>query len=172
MFIFGHAIESALNWIGLSKLARIQMCTHGHPVTSGIPREIMNYYISWEAAEIENAQEHYTEKLTLISKDHIWEHYIKRNENQISMLTGKYWGDITRETLKNIVSNKLDINCNWYFCAQASFKLNNIFDKILYSILEKDKKAQIILIKNETQLYSTHSQLKNVLKQIRLICQE
>ena len=55
-------IHPILNWIAINKLANIQMCTHGHPVTSGIPRNIMNYYISWEAAEIETAQEHYTEE--------------------------------------------------------------------------------------------------------------
>jgi len=35
----------------------------GHPMTSGFPRSIMNYYISWAAAELplEQSQKHYTE---------------------------------------------------------------------------------------------------------------
>ena len=161
LFLDMH-IESSLNWIGLSKLARIQMCTHGHPVTSGIPRHIMNYFISWERAETKRAQDYYTETLALIPKDHVWEHFVPRNSvEKKSMLTGQYWGDITRERLKDVVSEILDTESHWYFCAQASFKLNYQFDQIISSILQKDPKAQIILIKNESQLYSMHSQYKN-----------
>ena len=93
-------MQTELNFIGLSKLAKIQICTHGHPVTSGIPRNIMNYYISWEAAEIENAQQHYTEELILIPKNIVWEHFIPRNlNNEISLLTGNKWSHIKRSDM-------------------------------------------------------------------------
>jgi len=35
-----------------SRLATVQATSHGHPVTSGIPKHIMQYYISWAAAEL------------------------------------------------------------------------------------------------------------------------
>ena len=150
-------IESSINFVALSKLAKIQICTHGHPVTSGIPRNIMNYYISWEAAEIENAQEHYTEELVLISKDIMWEHFIPRNLRNVSMLTGINWGNMKRNDLY-FLPNNIDYTKNWYFCAQATFKFNYNFDIILKNILIKDKNSIIFLIKNDNQLYSMNSE--------------
>jgi tetratricopeptide (TPR) repeat protein len=35
-----------------SRLATVQATSHGHPVTSGVPKHIMQYYISWAAAEL------------------------------------------------------------------------------------------------------------------------
>ena len=158
-------IQPELNFLALSKLAKIQMCTHGHPVTSGIPRDIMNYFISWEAAEIENAQEHYTEELMLIPKNIVWEHFTPRNNNisQMSMLTGRIWGNKGRSELEFLPEN-IDINKNWYFCSQATFKLHYKFDEILKNILEKDKDALIFLIKVDKELYSLSSQYIERLK--------
>ena len=48
-------------WLGCLRLAPIQMTSWGHPDTSGLPT--IDYYLSSELMEPENAQEHYTEKL-------------------------------------------------------------------------------------------------------------
>ena len=110
-------IESALNWFAQSKLAKIQILTHGHPVTSGINKEIMNYFISWEAAEIETAQEHYTEELVLIPKNIMWEKFIPRNSiHQISMVNGESWKNINRTYFKSELKN-INVESNWYFCS-------------------------------------------------------
>tara|TARA_B110000027_G_scaffold27760_1_gene30389 strand:+ start:3478 stop:6096 length:2619 start_codon:yes stop_codon:yes gene_type:complete len=148
-------MQTELNFIGLSKLAKIQICTHGHPVTSGIPRNIMNYYISWEAAEIENAQQHYTEELILIPKNIVWEHFIPRNlNNEISLLTGNKWSHIKRSDMNFIPNVDKLLYKNWYFCAQATFKLHHTFDIILKNILNNDENGIIILIKNDKELYN------------------
>lgn len=149
-------IKPIMNFIALSKVAKIQICTHGHPVTSGMPRDIMNYFISWEAAEIDNAQDHYTEELVLITKDIIWEYYTPRNSNGISMISGKKWDNFKRQDLK-FLPNDIDFDKNWYFCAQATFKLNYMFDDILNGILQKDDNAIIFLIENDSQLYNLKS---------------
>ncbi|WP_413167413.1 tetratricopeptide repeat protein [Capilliphycus salinus ALCB114379] len=47
--------------LGCLRLAPIQMTSWGHPETSGLPT--IDYYLSSELMEPENAQEHYTEKL-------------------------------------------------------------------------------------------------------------
>ena len=47
--------------LGCLKLAPIQMTSWGHPDTSGLPT--IDYYLSSELMEPENAQENYTEKL-------------------------------------------------------------------------------------------------------------
>ena len=157
-----------LNFIALSKLAKIQICTHGHPVTSGIPQDIMNYFISWEAAEIENSQEHYTEQLILIPKNIVWEYFIPRNSiNNTSLLTGVKWDNMKRNDLTYIPDN-IDSNKNWYFCSQATFKLHYKFDIILKNILQKDKNAIIFLIKNNKELYSLHSNFLKRLKKNKL----
>ena len=36
--------------LAMSKLARVQAVSHGHPVTSGMPT--VDYYVSWQAAEL------------------------------------------------------------------------------------------------------------------------
>lgn len=52
--------------VAMSRLARVQAVSHGHPTTSGIDRSVMNYYISWGAAELPDAQQHYTEQLVRV----------------------------------------------------------------------------------------------------------
>ena len=146
-------IESGLNWLAQSKLAKIQILTHGHPVTSGINKEIMNYFISWEAAEIETAQEHYTEELVLIPKNIMWEKFIPRNSiHQISMVNGKSWKNINRNYFKSELKN-INVESNWYFCSQATFKLNYNFDSMIKGIMEKDSNAEIIMIHVDSELY-------------------
>jgi predicted O-linked N-acetylglucosamine transferase (SPINDLY family) len=46
------------------RLAPVQCTTWGHPITSGLPT--IDYYLSSELMEAENAQEHYSEQLVLL----------------------------------------------------------------------------------------------------------
>ena len=48
--------------LGCLKLAPIQMTSWGHPDTSGLPT--IDYFLSSELMEPENAQENYTEKVS------------------------------------------------------------------------------------------------------------
>ena len=50
--------------IGSLRLAPIQCVRWGHPITTGLPT--IDYYISSEAMEPENGQEHYSEQLVLL----------------------------------------------------------------------------------------------------------
>ncbi|MGI0484702.1 tetratricopeptide repeat protein [Pantanalinema rosaneae CENA516] len=50
-----------INTIAALRLAPIQCSAWGHPVTSGLPT--IDYYLSGDLMEPENAQEHYTEEL-------------------------------------------------------------------------------------------------------------
>jgi predicted O-linked N-acetylglucosamine transferase (SPINDLY family) len=54
-------MEQQTSQIAALYLAPIQCMTWGHPITSGLPT--IDYYLSTELMEPENAQEHYTEKL-------------------------------------------------------------------------------------------------------------
>lgn len=160
MYLEFH-MKFRMNYLAFSKLAPIQICTHGHPVTTGIPNDIMDYFISWKSAEIETAQEHYTEKLKLVGDEDIWEYYIPRNtKDKISLITNESWGRYTKDNMNFIPDLYRIKNKNWYFCSQASFKIHNRFDYILKSILIKDSKAFIFLIKNKKELYSIDEELK------------
>ena len=163
-------IHPMLNYLMFSKLANIQVCTHGHPVTSGIPRDLVDYYISWEAAEILEAQAHYTEKLLLIPKTIVWEYYTPRNTpEQISELTNCAWGHYTRKDLQNQLNHKLIPDKHWYFCAQASFKYHHSFVRIIQEILEQDHEGILIIIKNDKELYNLETQLYECLKKSKQI---
>jgi predicted O-linked N-acetylglucosamine transferase (SPINDLY family) len=54
-------MEKTIFQIAALRLAPIQCMAWGHPVTSGLPT--IDYYLSSELIEPENAQDHYTEKL-------------------------------------------------------------------------------------------------------------
>jgi predicted O-linked N-acetylglucosamine transferase (SPINDLY family)/Fe-S-cluster containining protein len=65
VLILPDAQASARNLqYSLFRLAPVQCCAWGHPVTTGAPT--MDYYISSEMMEPSNAQDQYTEKLVLL----------------------------------------------------------------------------------------------------------
>ena len=147
-------MTSEMHRLAVAKLAPVQITTHGHPVTSGIPRDIMDYYLSWDVAELPDAQKLYTEKLLLVkSKNTAWELYKPRtDENERSLVGGGYsFAEFTRENLdfipagaaQELLSNP---KATWYFCAQASFKYHVTFDRILGDIQKRDPNAVLILI--------------------------
>lgn len=152
-----------MNYLAFSKVAPIQICTHGHPITTGIPNHIMDYFFSWKAAEKDNAQNNYSEKLVLLPEEHIWEYYIPRNKNGFSLLTRKKWFHYDKNNIDFLPYSLREAQSyyNWYFCSQASFKLHHKFDQVLKGILEKDKKALIFLIINQKDLHNIHEELKN-----------
>jgi predicted O-linked N-acetylglucosamine transferase (SPINDLY family) len=163
LFLDFH-MKPLINFLPLSKLAPIQMCTHGHPITTGLPKDLMNYFISWEDAEIKDAHKHYTEELVLISKNMIWEYFIPRNNSDfVSLLTNKPWGHYTKNTIDFLPSN-VRPELNWDFCPQATFKFHITFDIILKNILIKDPNSIIVLVSYNEALYSLNDRHINRLK--------
>jgi predicted O-linked N-acetylglucosamine transferase (SPINDLY family) len=81
----------------MSKLARVQCVSHGHPLTSGIPSHVMNYYISWGAAELPTADDHYTETLALLAADQMHQYYDPRiDADGKSVISGEPFDGIGR----------------------------------------------------------------------------
>ena len=134
--------------LAMSKLARVQANTHGHPVTSGIGVDVMNYFISWAAAEVDdNPQDHYTERLVLLPKDvphQYWTHRATVDPEGIAITDfgdfGGSWRDMTREGSFTAPPEK-----HWYVCMQKPFKLHPEFDAMIAGILAADDDAHIIL---------------------------
>ena len=153
----------------MAKLAPVQIVTHGHPVTSGIPQHIMDYFLSWELAELpdkERAQEFYTEKLLLVnSKNKAWEYFVPRTKDEVSIIKGPMdFSHYTRENIDFIPEmekRKLSVpGATWYFCPQAAFKYHVTFDRLLGRIQKKDPKAVIILMQLvDAELAALHAKV-------------
>ena len=159
-----------LHQLALAKLAPVQITTHGHPVTSGVRREIMDYYLSWEAAELPDkdaAQQFYTEKLVLIPQNVTWEYYEPRTSPQETSIAGNVpFGQYTRENLDFIPTDRdwkllMNPNAVWYFCSQASFKFHIDFDKALGKIQQLDSNGVIILIQQLDHLDQLYKRTRN-----------
>lgn len=122
--------------LAMSKLARVQAVTHGHPVTSGIPT--LDYYISWAAAERHDAQTHYTEQLALLPAHTMHQVYEHRTQHGVSKKDGQPFKHLTRQDL-------LQKDGTWYTCMQKPFKRHPEFDTMLADILGHDPQARILL---------------------------
>ena len=150
-------MTAELHNLAMSKLAPIQMVTHGHPVTSGIPSDIMDFFVSWNLAElpkVREAQKFYTEELLLVQSDDApWEEFTPRTKDGVSMIKGAVpFTHFTRENLDFIPEREREKltaapNATWYFCSQAYFKYHHTFDAILAQIQASDPKAILILMK-------------------------
>lgn len=113
------------------RLAPIQCTAWGHPVTSGIPT--IDYFISSELMEPENAQEHYSE--TLIRLPNIGVAYPKPKD--IPALT------------KNRSDFELPEDAVIYFCCQAPFKYLPQYDYIFPEIARRIPQAKFVFLRGE-----------------------
>ncbi|WP_293335650.1 tetratricopeptide repeat protein [Microcoleus sp. CAWBG58] len=111
-------------------LAPIQCTAWGHPVTSGLPT--IDYFISSELMEPENARSHYSE--TLIKLPNIGVSYPKPLVGELN-------------------NSRLDFDLREdaiiYFCCQAPFKYLPQYDCILAEIARRVPQAQFIFPRGE-----------------------
>lgn len=110
------------------RLAPIQCMAWGHPVTSGLPT--IDYFLSSELMEPENAQEHYSE--TLIRLPNIGVAYPK-----------PYIPPIT----KTRADFQLREDAVIYLCCQAPFKYLPQYDFILAEIARRVPQAQFVFLR-------------------------
>ncbi|MEH2057468.1 MAG: tetratricopeptide repeat protein [Nostoc sp.] len=118
--------------LGCLRLAPIQMTSWGHPDTSGLPT--IDYYLSSELMEPENAQEHYTEKLVRLPNLSI--HYIPLA--------------IEPEEIK-----KPDIGLKdddiFFWCCQSLYKYLPNHDDVFPSIAKELGNSKFVFIKNQSE---------------------
>ena len=143
--------------LGHGRLAPVQIVSHGHPVTSGIPRDTVQHFVSWAEAElpIEQSQKHYTEELQLIPKGKIHQYYTPRvqrfeNGKMRTRITGQRFDQITRKDFSNLPdeirnSGPDDEDIHLYVCMQKPFKLFPEFDELVCGVLRKDPHGHAIL---------------------------
>jgi predicted O-linked N-acetylglucosamine transferase (SPINDLY family) len=112
--------------LAMSRLAPVQCVTLGHPVTTGI--ESVDYFISSQDLESEQAQQQYTEKLVRL--DHLPIHYYKP-KIPADLKPRDFFG--------------LSEGAHVYACLQSLFKFHPRFDPILAAILRGDARGVLVL---------------------------
>jgi protein O-GlcNAc transferase len=131
--------------LGMSRLAPVQAVSHGHPITSGFPRSIMDYYISWAAAELpfEEAQSFYTEELKLIPSDSLHQYYEERTKDGRSLMDNQDYSLLVKKGRSSFSTVPPD--GNWYLIMQKPFKLMPEFDDFVAGVLRKDPNGRVIM---------------------------
>ncbi|MEM9888354.1 MAG: tetratricopeptide repeat protein [Bacteroidota bacterium] len=122
------------------RLAKVQCATWGWPTTSGIPQ--LDYFLSCELLESENANEHYSEQLIRFKK-----------------LPTYYYRPPVPAQLEPIESFGLPSGVPIYLCAQNLRKIHPDFDQLVKAILEKDEKGHIVFIQD------SHSNVTRLLQE-------
>lgn len=129
LFYQDIGMEPFTYFLAFARLAPVQCVFFGHPDTTGIRN--MDYFISNDLFEPENAQEHFSEQLFLLHDLGAPTYYYKPR---------------LPETLKGREAFGLPIDAHIYLCPQTLFKLHPDFDHILAGILRADPDGQIVLI--------------------------
>ena len=117
--------------LSYSRMAPIQAVTWGHPDTTGSPT--MDYFISSELAESEDADSHYSEQLVRLPNLGIC---YERPELVGPARTREDFG--------------LDPNRRVYLCPQTLFKFHPEFDQVLGQILVADPLGDLVVMESRT----------------------
>ncbi|MBD6617601.1 tetratricopeptide repeat protein [Komarekiella sp. 'clone 1'] len=113
-------------FLAFARLAPVQCMTWGHPSTTGIPN--MDYFLSAEVFESDNAQDHYSEHLIQLKQPGIY---------------------YTQPTLPLPASREtfgLPPEGSLYLCPQSSFKFHPEFDQIIGDLLRRDPQGWFVLL--------------------------
>jgi protein O-GlcNAc transferase len=122
--------------LAFSRLAPVQCVSFGHPNTTGIPN--VDYFVSNDLFEPENAQAHYSERLFLL-------------ENLPTL--AYYYRPATPEPGSRESFGLRDAD-HVYVCPQTLYKLHPEFDALLHGILARDPLGVIVLIRTPYYNYA------------------
>lgn len=120
-------MEPMTYFLAFARLAPVQCVTWGHPVTTGIPT--VDFFLSCDAAEPADADEHYSEKLV-----------------RLGGLPMSYRRPPRPEQLKDRASYGLPEDARLYFCAQNLFKIHPDLDRPFLEILRRDPGGRLLLL--------------------------
>ncbi|MCS6958991.1 MAG: tetratricopeptide repeat protein [Pseudanabaenaceae cyanobacterium SKYGB_i_bin29] len=126
LFYTDIGMEPLTYFLTFSRLAPVQCLTWGHPSTTG--SKMMDYFISSRFFEVDNAQDHFTEKL------------IRFRDPNTCYNRPAIPPDTTREALGLPAEGTL------YICPQSLFKIHPEFDPIVANILRGDPNGKAIFL--------------------------
>ena len=144
-------LSSMAQRLAMGRLAPVQATSFGHPVTSGLPRHVVNHFVSWGAAELPDAQRHYTEELVLLPSAHMHLYHERRVHpaTRVSTVDGKAWRHLTRAAFPTLPTQHWVHGQwrrrHWYVCVQKPYKLHPAFDAMLVGIMVRDPDAVVVL---------------------------
>jgi len=130
LFFTDLGMEPLTYTLAFSRLAPVQCVTWGHPDTTAIPT--IDYFISSEDLDTEDAQRLYSEKLVRLKLPAVYYH---RPEAPVSPKTRADFDLPEHATL--------------YGCPQTLYKFHPEFDPIIGGILRGDEDGLLILIKGQ-----------------------
>jgi protein O-GlcNAc transferase len=116
-------------FLAFSRLAPVQCVSFGHPDTTGIPT--MDYFISNDLYESEEAQADYSERLVLL--------------HDLGTLA-YYYRPVRTGPGKSRSHFGLADDAHVYVCPQNLFKIHPDMDEILAGILRRDPHGRVVLI--------------------------
>ena len=121
-------------FMAYARLAPVQCVLWGHPVTSGLPQ--MDYYLSNESAEPDDAEKHYTE--TLIRLGGVPTCYRRPSAGE------------------RVCRSKFGIpeDANVYLCPQSLFKIHPDMDLALVKILQGDPAGYLVIFHGSAQIWT------------------
>ncbi len=124
----GMSIE--FYFLSLIRLAKYQIMSWGHPETTG--SESIDFFLCSKNLISEHSEKFYSEKFLTIDK--------------LPMIFDK-------PVIENELGDKDISKKNIYSCPQTLFKFHPDFDDYLFSILKKDKKGILYLLKDSNKIY-------------------
>jgi tetratricopeptide (TPR) repeat protein len=127
LFFTDVGMEPISYALAFSRFAPVQCATWGHPVTTGI--DTIDYFISSDLLEGEEAQDHYTETLV-----------------RLKTLPIYYYRPELPSPLPGREHFQLPHGQHLYGCPQSLFKFHPEFDPILAGILRRDPLGLLVLI--------------------------
>jgi len=137
LFYQDIGMEPISYFLAFARLAPVQCVSFGHPNTTGIPT--MDYFISNDLFEPEDAQAHYSERLVLLHNLPTLAYYYKPRLPAAPAARASFG---------------LPEAAHLYLCPQTLFKLHPDFDAILARILERDPGGLVVLIAGQFQEFT------------------
>ena len=116
------------------RLAPVQVCAWGHPVTPGHPT--IDYYVSCAAMEPAHAQAHYNERLLTLPG--IGTRY------ELPTVSAEVAGNARADY-------QLPEDANLYLCSQSLFKVHPANDRLLVAALANDPKGVLVMFAGQNE---------------------
>jgi len=127
LFFPDIGMEPVCYALAMSRLARVQCATWGHPVTTGLPT--VDYFVSSRLLEPDDAGDHYTERLVRLATINAF---------------------CAPPRLRGPAQSRADLGlpekAHLYLCPQSLFKLHPEFDDHLAQIVMRDPQGLLVFL--------------------------
>jgi protein O-GlcNAc transferase len=140
-------MESFTYYLAFSRLAPVQMVTHGHPCTTGLPS--IDYFVSFEEYEPQSNQKFYSE--TLVRIPGYSSRYIRPPQSTAPQQNRTAWGFTADDHI--------------YMAPQSLFKFHPLYDQAIAGVLSADPHGKMAIIDERHEGWAAR-----VLARLRAYC--